>query len=178
MSKEENAGTVISSLNLSELEKVKLNEDIERATRREKALLEQRKKAPKDAKADAIYTSPRDALVARLVPEALPKVLPRGMMRNKMSFNDGATVRVIFDSPDKHTRHIDEGWNPVVENGMHVSDGGDLMYKRAIELTRDKKLASAKMSRDRLMAEMKRDSEGIDKSIVPDAENVLVINKG
>lgn len=158
MKDEVNEVVVVSgSPNLSELEKQKLERDVERAKRKQKQLMDARKKAPTDISMQKVYDSPRDALVKRLFPSAIPTPLKKGQIRQPGEFWNGAKVRVVFDIASRHNDKIAEGWEPVVEDGQHVSDGGDLMYVRPIELTRDKKQMLADIAKRRI----KVDSEKI-----------------
>ncbi|MDD2777640.1 MAG: hypothetical protein PHI16_01920 [Methanocellales archaeon] len=159
-----------------EVEKTKLEQDIEVAKRAEKALLDRRKKAPIDVKSARVYVSPRDVLVRRLFPEALPTPLTKGRRRIEGEFNAGARIRVIFTPPDMHERNLAQGWIPAMEDGLHVNDRGDLMYYRDIALTRDEKSATFEINKRRLAMQAKKDMDGIDADAI--SENVLEVSKG
>jgi hypothetical protein len=138
--------------------------------------MDRRKKAPTDVSVSKIFARPRDELVHRLVPEAIPKALPHGRKRAPGEFGGGATMRAIFAPDSKRRKLIAEGWEPVTEDGHHVSDGADFMYKRPMVLTVDKKSMYAQINKNRI-------KEDVDNKFAQDVtsdglvENVTTITK-
>ncbi len=161
---------------LSEIDKQKLKRDTEEAKKKQKILMARRKKAPTDVKVGKVFSRPRDELVRRLVPEAIPEALQRGKSRRAGSFGDGVEMRAVFAPDSKRRKLIAEGWEPVTEDGHHVSDGADFMYKRPMVLTADKKKMYASINKKRIKTDV---DDEFSKGLTSDGlfENVTDINK-
>jgi len=160
---------------LSEIDKQKLKRDTDEAKKKQKILMDRRKKSPGDVKVGKVYSRPRDELVERLVPEAVAEALQRGKMRRAGTFGAGVEMRVIFAPDSKRRKVIADGWEPVTEDGHHVSDGADFMYKRPMVLTADRKSMYASINKNRIKTDVDNEfsneltSDGL-------VENVTEIN--
>jgi len=141
---------VAASQSVSEMDRQKLERDIARAEAREKRLLvelQDRSFAPLGISVGQVWSDPRQDLIERLVPEALPDREIRPGKRKV--YKEGATQSVWFDSSDKHKRNVEKGWIPVQDSdGLQACDSeGDLMYRRDIAFTRASLEQSGKLSR-------------------------------
>jgi hypothetical protein len=168
------SGTVVASQEM--IEKQKLDRDEERAKRKLAAKLvelKQRQKAranaPDGIAVDAILDEdPWDTLVRLHVPESIAKPHERGTVVKQYDYKPGATMDVRGDIAEHHKKNIDEGWIPVrdSEKGEHVSLNELFMYKRDMELTRERmynhsRRAQAMMTaKDSAMAEAQKGGGG------------------
>ena len=131
-------------------ERARLERDIVEAERRHAKLLDERKRAPKGVRLGRTFETKRDAMIRRLVPEAIAK--PDAAAKRRGVYMPGATMEVAFNVPEKHEAMMHGGWIPVADfDGTHADDGGDLMYKRSIAFARDRVKEEAATSRERLM---------------------------
>lgn len=147
---EDKAQTIVQEL--EQVQQAKLQRDVEVAEKVQARMLKDRKTAPDGLTVGATWgRDDRLELIKRHVPEALPKADAQGRVHNPEKgvdgWNQGATMFVMFDTAEKHKKHVDEGYIPVVDEGQHVKcGGGDLMYKRDIRFKRDEMKASTAMS--------------------------------
>jgi hypothetical protein len=107
-----------------------LKKDIEKAERVQKQM---RKDAPKGIRVGKAYVDPRETLVRRLVPEAFWQGKPTSDKGQGRKGSIPPTLSTYFDRPDRHRQNIAKGYVPVIEEGEHVQQSGDLLYKRPIE---------------------------------------------
>ena len=125
-------------------EEQKLKKDIEAAKLIQKQLAQARTKdrrstSPRVQMARQ-FESPRDKWVNREYPEANDKHADR---KNPTKVTTPATIKVMFDAPDLHDLHIAEGWEPIIRDGAHFRERGDLGYTMPIELYREPKIEAA-----------------------------------
>ena len=136
-----------------------LAKDIELAKKRQTAL---RKEAPGGITTGKTWKDPRKRLVELYVPESIGK---------------DATMSPYFDSPEKHRRNIDLGWEPVIHNGEQVRSGSDLMYKRPIEFTKQH-IANAEMQDKSRMQALDSEMAEAESAGLSVTENDVSVSKG
>jgi len=137
---------------MEQVEQAKLQRDADIAKKVHARLLSERKESPDGFLVGAAWGEDDTLkLIKRHVPEALPKPDKDGRVHDLSKgvdgWNRGAKKFVIFDSEDKHKKHINEGYIPVIHEGEHVRNGGgDLMYWTDIRFKRDRMRSSIAMS--------------------------------
>lgn len=121
-------------------ERQKLARDADRAKAKQaeilktlKARAKKRSKSPAGVEAWVEPDSPRDAEVAQMFPNALDE---HGDRNNPTRVTKPATISVLYDDPGLHRQHVAEGWEPVIVDGEHHQERGDLCYTRPIEISR------------------------------------------
>lgn len=135
------AEPVEMNLSLAEMERKRLERDVEKAERIQKRMLADRKKAPKGIVVGGIVGDPWLEKMKRYVPEGLAK--PRRRDRKPGVFRPGATMEVVGaeagENNSKYKELISDGFVPVLdEDGDQVRQGPQLMFKRPIEFLRDR----------------------------------------
>lgn len=139
---------------LGQLDKERLNRDVARSQRREKQLLNERKKSPAGMYVAPSVNQYRDQLERRYVPDSEPIAWDKMFVRGKTEdgkpfcrmkpeyrgiYKPGAKRQPYWNSKANHEKTVERGYIPAMNDaGEHVTDGnGDYLYHRAIELTRD-----------------------------------------
>ena len=130
--------------------KDQLLKDIEKAERVQKQM---RKDAPKIG-VSRIYTDPRDSFVRRLVPDAFWSGDPTSDVGQGRKGSVPPTKSTYFDRPEKHRENISKGYTPVLEEGQHAQQSGDLLYWRPIEFQQDAMREASLRSQERINADM------------------------
>ena len=96
-------------------------------------------------------------------------------------YREGATMKAFWDYPGENWQrfknHIAEGWSPVLdESGDLVMRGADILFKRPIEITKDR-IEMAQRLQDQHMADP--DMDGIRKQVDGDAiDDQVSITRG
>jgi len=143
--------------------KSQVEQDIERAIKAGNRIRDMlQKPAPKGMDvAKLLGQDQRGAMVRRYVPDSIgPK----------------ATKTAFFDAPgengERHRRHLDEGWVPVVEDGEQVADsGGDRLYWRPKEISDAHIRAASVRSAERLKVLEADVAEGQREGLIHEVEN-------
>jgi len=154
----------------------KISEQLKRDT--EKALLVQkqmRKDAPKGIRVGSTYQDPREILGKRLVPEAFWQGPPTSVKGQGRKGTIPPTVSLYFDRPSRHRENIAKGYVPVIHEGEHIEQAGDLLYKRPIEFQKQQTALASAKSVDRMRemdAEAKKDG-----MIEKETDTTLTIGK-
>lgn len=134
---------------VSKSEPTELEKDIETAKARQ---LQRRKKAPEGITAipsgmeDPLTELKHHAARVNLVKWHWEDVVVQGQAQHNMIFDD----HVVFLEGEKHKMHIENGYEPVVENGKHLGHSEMKMYKIPNDIHRERISASEKLSADRL----------------------------
>ena len=155
---------VVELTNVLDQDKIKLDADIQRAEQAEKhqlRMLEDRKAMPKGLAVG--MTRVQDAFLEhqkRYLPESLTPweresrpPTDEERRKGKGTFMPGAKLRCFWDVAEHHKANCSKGWTPVKdEDGHQVMVGSCLMYKRAMELTRQAIRDTEAISTRRLMS--------------------------
>ena len=144
---------------MPEAEQKWLARDIERSQANLRRKINDRKNAPSGVRMGAVAPDPREELVRRYVPEAIPKPVKAADLARKGQrklWHHGATHDVIWDRPgeaqERHDKHIGDSYEPVIVDGRHLRQGAALAYKRPIEFKRAELEQADAIGRERLKA--------------------------
>jgi hypothetical protein len=153
-------------------------EDIERAQAAQKRMFEARRTAPKGASVEQYYANQLDVLAARYVPESVPQKKEPGEQMKPGDWMRGATMRAVWNLPgdnkERHRQMVSDGWEPVPdERGAVVQSGGMILYKRPIELSRDRRRAMSQLSADRLKTTGKQVLAGAEEGVTEDVTKII-----
>jgi len=126
----------------------KLQKDIEASKLIQRQLLkdrqDDRETASPRVKMARQFESPRDKWVAKNYPESIEEHADR---KQPTKVTKPATVQVMFDDPGLHDIHIAQGWEPIIRDGRHFRERGDLGYTMPMELYRKPKVDAAEAAR-------------------------------
>jgi len=109
------------------------------------------------------YRDPREVQVERLVPEAWGKSPNPRHPDLKIIGGVGAKVSVHYCDAANYDIRIHEGWEPVIENGARVQQGGDFLMKRPVEFSAREHKQSELASLERVKG---RDAEADDNEMM------------
>ena len=168
----------------NEKEDDQLVQDLQAARIAQARMMENREAGPDGISIRTVRAKQREHLIKLHVPEAIEAPLKRGQKRQPGEFLKGITVRCMYgaDDPQKHRAKIAEGWEPVTEviNGKRVqvqTSGGDLLYKRPAELTRDLVASSQRANQERLEQVHKEFTDSMEDDSAVN-ENESTVRKG
>lgn len=128
-----------------------MQRDIERAEKARSKL----RKAASSITAQGLRTDPRKRLRQELVPESIAtyKNATRQGRPVRVVENEAAQdVCFIRDEKQDYRRKLNDGWEPVIEDGEIVKDGADIMMKRPSEFGKVERTAFERSSQARLEA--------------------------
>jgi hypothetical protein len=140
-------------------EREKLERDIEKATLKSQAALDElrkREKARAEAPDGVIVSSildedPMEKMARRLVPEAFAPPKKRGIASREFDYMPNVTMSVFWNLAEAHKQTVNNGWIPVKDDdNEHASVNELFLYKRDIAFTREEVYNNVRRSREML----------------------------